>query len=101
MPFALDIGIEPGPAALVLSTFAVGGLFGPMAFAALGDRVDLRVLFAASALFNVLALLGFAHAGSAEIVSVRLRSSPSAALFLHRFGACSLPVFSVKSISGA
>jgi cyanate permease len=68
MPFALDIGIAPGRAALVLSTFAVGSLFGPMAFAALGDRVDLRVLFAASALFNVLALLGFAYASSAEIV---------------------------------
>jgi MFS family permease len=44
VPFATDLGIEPGRAALLISAYAGGGGVGRLALGALADRINKRVV---------------------------------------------------------
>lgn len=63
VPIALDVGISPQAAALLISIFAAAGFIGKMGFAAFSDRAGPRIIL-------VLSLLGFSL-GMACLVGAR------------------------------
>lgn len=58
VPYATDRGIEPGPAALLMSGYAAASMVGRLLFGWLSDRMDKRL-----ALWIVLGLLALAWSG--------------------------------------
>jgi predicted MFS family arabinose efflux permease len=63
VPLVIEKGITAERAALLLSILSMGSFVGKMAFAGVGDRVDLRLTLGIGLVLQTLGLFGFLRAG--------------------------------------
>jgi predicted MFS family arabinose efflux permease len=70
LPLILDKGISADKGALLLSIFAVGNFAGKMLFAAVGDRVKLRLALATAILLQAFSVFGFLRADTYPLLVV-------------------------------